>query len=96
MITNVVFFIDIFVIFNTAYFDNHSEEVINRRRIAIRYMKGMFLIDLISSLPFGQLAPNTQQVKLFNMLKIIRVLRISKIINKMKVPEDVKAVSFIL
>jgi hypothetical protein len=91
--TNVVFFLDIFVIFNTAFFDKNSEEITDRKRIAAHYIKGMFLIDFISSLPFGQLAPNANEIKLFNMLKIVRVLRISKIINKMKVPEDVKAVS---
>jgi hypothetical protein len=58
MATNVVFFLDIFVIFNTAFFDNNSEEVVDRKRIAARYIQGMFLIDFVSSLPFGQLAPN--------------------------------------
>lgn len=93
MLTNVVFFLDIFVIFNTSYFDKDSEEIVDRRKIALRYIMGLFLLDLISSVPWGLLAPNSEQIRLFNTLKIVRVLRISKIINKLKIPEDVKAVS---
>lgn len=93
MLTNVIFFVDIFVIFNTSYFDKDSEEIVDRRKIAVRYFMGLFAIDFLSSVPWGQLAPNSELIRLFNTLKIVRVLRISKIINKLKVPEDIKAVS---
>lgn len=55
----------------------------------------MGLAKTHSSIPFGQLAPGIEQIKLLNMLKIVRVLRIAKIINKMRAPEDIKAVSHI-
>ena len=95
MLTNIVFFMDIFVIFNTSFFDKDSEEIVDRRKIAFRYIMGLFVIDFLSSVPWGQLAPNSELIRLFNTLKIIRVLRISKIINKLRVPEDIKAVSMI-
>ena len=65
----------------------------DRKEIFIRYLWGMFIIDLLSSIPFNVLAPNAKQIRVLNMLKIIRVLRIAKIINKMRIPEEKKAVS---
>lgn len=93
MTTNFIFFADILIVFNTAYFDKDGEEVRNRFKIFKRYALGMFLIDFLSSIPFNVLAPGTKQIRILNMLKIIRILRIAKIINKLRIPEESKAVS---
>lgn len=53
---DIFFFIDILLSFRTAYFDDERVLIYSSRRIAIRYMKGSFVPDLLSTLPFDQLA----------------------------------------
>ena len=49
---DLIFTIDIFVIFNTIYEDVEKDRwVYSRPRIALRYIKGFFVIDVISVAP---------------------------------------------
>jgi len=91
--TNGIFIIDILIVFNTAYYDKEGEEITNHGLIAKKYLSGMFLIDLHSSIPFTYLIPSVPQMRLFGMLKVVRIRRITKIVNKLQVEEEVKAVS---
>lgn len=50
---NVVFGLDILVSFFSAYYDDDNVLVTNNRYIAIYYLKGWFLIDLVSVFPFN-------------------------------------------
>lgn len=91
---------DIFVVFNTAFFNNSGDEIVKRRFIAINYLQGMFFIDFVSSVPFNLMIPensgnSAHVIKVVNILKVVRILRLTKIINKMRIPEDIKAVSVI-
>ena len=48
-----VFFLDMCLSFNTAFFDNGLEMYIySRKLIALNYMKFWFWIDLVSTIPF--------------------------------------------
>ena len=87
-LTNIIFFVDMFIIFNTAIRDKNSEEVMDRRIIAVNYFKGLFVLDFVSSLPWDQMFADIQQIKLLNMIKMIRIARIHRIISKMKKAED--------
>jgi hypothetical protein len=91
--TNGIFIIDILIVFNTAYYDKEGEEITNHGLIAKKYLSGMFTIDLLSSIPFTYLIPTVPQMRLFGMLKVVRIRRITKIVNKLQVEEEVKAVS---
>jgi hypothetical protein len=51
-VIDVLFFIDIIIIFNTAYQDESMEIVDSRIEIARSYVKGWFLIDLMAVIPF--------------------------------------------
>jgi len=79
---------DIIVAFNTSYFNADGEEVIDRKLIAIRYIKGLFLIDLISSLPFNLI---NKSLNVLSILKVVRIRRLSIMINKLSLTEESKA-----
>lgn len=51
---DVSFMFDILLNFRTAYFNEERIMVYNSRIIAIRYLKGWFTLDLLSSIPFDQ------------------------------------------
>lgn len=52
---DICFFIDIIIIFNTAYFDDDYQIVENRKSISCAYLKGWFFIDSVSILPIEYL-----------------------------------------
>jgi hypothetical protein len=51
----------------------------------------MFLIDLLSSIPIDLLFPNSP-LKTINILKIIRIKRLTRIIDKMNADEERKSI----
>ena len=51
--SDFMFLIDIFVQFRTTFFSVEGEEVTDWKRIAYRYMRGMFMIDLIATIPWS-------------------------------------------
>jgi hypothetical protein len=53
LIIDIIFFIDICVTFRTGYIDDTGNEVIEPRHIAYNYLKGVFWIDLVATLPMN-------------------------------------------
>ena len=51
-IVDILFFIDMIVIFNTAITTDEFETIEDHKSIAVYYLSGWFLIDLVSILPF--------------------------------------------
>ena len=49
---DVLFFIDIILIFNSSYYDNQLELIEDRWVIAQNYLRGWFAIDMIAIIPF--------------------------------------------
>lgn len=88
--------LDILVNFNTT-FDENSDEIIDRKRLAHNYLKKGFIIDFLSALPLDLitkvLAQNlsSKQLSLLSLLKLIRMFRISRIVRVLKVQRDLKA-----
>mgnify|MGYP003902221713 CR=1 FL=1 len=90
-LTSAVFFIlDIFFQMNTTFYDSDGEEIFDKVRIRKNYIAGMFFIDLISSVPIEIFFPGNM-LRMFNILKIIRVFRLTGIINKMNMDEEKKS-----
>jgi len=64
------FLLDIIVNFRTTYYDPHTgDEVTNKRKIAIHYLRGRFWIDLFSTIPIDNIAMVSQW---FNSLALYR------------------------
>lgn len=53
LVSDFFFLIDIIVQFRTTYFSVEGEEVRDWKKIAIRYLKGMFIIDLVATIPWS-------------------------------------------
>ncbi len=97
MAIDIIFFVDIVVIFRTTYVNpTTGDEIWSPALIARNYLKSpRFYIDVLSSLPFDYFKVGTGYVgdvfSLISMLKIVRVTRISAIISNMNVKQDIKA-----
>ena len=63
-IVDVMFIIDIFINFRTTFVNATEEVVSDPCRIAVHYVKGWFLVDLLAAIPFELLIMigNTNQV----------------------------------
>jgi hypothetical protein len=79
------FMIDIFLNFSTAYY-RRGELITDRRRIALNYMTGFFLMDLAASIPYdmiislsddgtGEVPLGTDATKGMRGLRMIRMMR---------------------
>ena len=51
-VTDIMFFADIIVIFNTAYLTEDYYIIEDRKLIAFAYLQSWFTIDLLSCVPF--------------------------------------------
>ena len=77
-----LFLIDILVQFRTTYFSVEGEEVREWRKIAKRYIKGMFFIDLIATIPWSVV--DQDLLKLLKIFKVTRITRFTKVIQKLE------------
>ena len=78
--------------------DNKTgEEIYESKQMAIVYLKGQFTVDLLATVPFDAIAElfagggDTVYFKLLGVMKLVRVLRLSKIIAYLRSTEEVKA-----
>lgn len=83
--------------FRTTINDEETgEEVSDPFRIAYHYFKGKFWIDLLASIPFDFFSVlfidsgNSFILELFGLLKLVRILRLSRLITYMNLQDDVK------
>ena len=51
-VIDFLFFIDILVIFNSAFYNDDSEIIDDRKEIARSYAKGWFVVDVLAIVPF--------------------------------------------
>jgi len=84
-IVDVMFIVDIFINFRTTFVNATEEVVSDPCRIAVHYVKGWFLIDLLAAIPFELLIMigNTDQTTtLIGLLKTARLLRLVRVARK--------------
>lgn len=72
LIIDGFFAVDIYLNFRTAYIDNRNRLVVNHRDIAVRYLKGWFVIDLVSTIPWAEIF--TSDAGLVVLLKVRGVI----------------------
>jgi hyperpolarization activated cyclic nucleotide-gated potassium channel 2 len=95
---DVCFIVDILFNFRTTMWNPLTgEEIFDTREIAMSYLKNRFIVDLISSIPLDRIVDLTTDMHhiagnlaLLSMLKIVRILRFTKIISYLNATEDVK------
>ena len=87
---DVLFIIDLLVAFRTSYQNpNTGDEIYDPKMIAKNYIKGRFWIYMLAAIPFDYLASG-HNLQVLSMLKLVRVLRLSRIIAHMNSTDDIK------
>ena len=86
-----LFFVDILINFNTTYYNKDGREIYNRCKIAKNYLIGRFAVDFLSTVPFDNIFTGVPLMKMFGVLKLVRITRLTIIINKLSIKEDIKA-----
>lgn len=79
-----VFFLDIFITFNTAYMEADTNQLVTSRLLIARtYCRSWLWIDLVSALPFDIIVEALGRIPLqgapLASLKLIRILRLAKL-----------------
>ncbi|KAH9529763.1 Potassium voltage-gated channel sub H member 7 [Dermatophagoides farinae] len=85
LFVDVMFIIDILINFRTTYINKKDELVIHPGKIAIHYLKGWFIIDLVAAIPFDLLLFGSQTdetTTLIGLLKTARLLRLVRVARK--------------
>ncbi|XP_067285586.1 potassium voltage-gated channel subfamily H member 6 [Pseudorasbora parva] len=101
VIVDVLFIIDIVITFRTTYVNHNDEVVTHPKRIAIHYIKGWFLIDMVAAIPFDLLifrsGLDETTATLIGLLKTARLLRLVRVARKLdRYSEYGAAVLFLL
>lgn len=93
---NLIFLVDIIFGFNTAFVDKEGHLIRSRGSIALRYLKGLFFVDLITCIPVSLFfeSENTNAGKFLMVLKIPRLVKIVKITKIIKLKDLFKESSF--
>lgn len=95
---DICFILDVFVNFRTSYVTEATgEEILDLKIIAWQYFKGRFWIDFIASIPIdifsyffiGDLQSGWA-LEMISLLKLVRVLRLSRLITYMNLKNDLK------
>ncbi|GJQ79894.1 hypothetical protein Trydic_g18341 [Trypoxylus dichotomus] len=85
LIVDVTFIVDILINFRTTYVSGNDEVVSHPGRIAVHYLKGWFLIDLVAAIPFDLLlfgSDTDETTTLIGLLKTARLLRLVRVARK--------------
>jgi Ion transport protein len=92
-----MFALDILINFRTSIIDDITgHEIVNPTSIAIIYLKSRFIIDLMATVPFDSVFYSlvsqdvSGQLSLLSLLKLFRVLRLTKIIVYLNTSENIK------
>lgn len=84
---DILYILDLLINFRTTvYHELTNDEIYDAKSIAIHYVRSRFVIDLIASIPFDLILQDesqrgiTIQLRIFSILKMIRILRFTKVI----------------
>lgn len=81
-IIDILFFIDIILIFNSAVYDDNLDLISERCEITKLYLKSWFAIDLVAIVPFDLFVANNGEAA--NLLRFARLGKITKMLKLLK------------
>ncbi|XP_022249689.1 potassium voltage-gated channel subfamily H member 7-like isoform X2 [Limulus polyphemus] len=85
LLVDVMFIIDILINFRTTYINSNEEVVSHPGRIAVHYLRGWFIIDIVAAIPFDLLlfgSETDETTTLIGLLKTARLLRLVRVARK--------------
>ena len=83
-IVDIVFIVDIFVNFNTGFYDSANNLIMDRQRISDRYMTSWFAIDIVSSIPLDLIFKEGSPLDNMNSNADVSALRLTKLLRMFK------------
>ncbi|XP_035786978.1 potassium voltage-gated channel subfamily H member 8-like isoform X1 [Anopheles albimanus] len=86
VVVEALFIVDILVNFRTTYVSRKGEVVSASKSIALNYLRGWFIVDLLAALPFDHLyASNviSGEESHIHLVKLTRLLRLARLLQKM-------------
>ncbi|XP_031832379.2 eag-like K[+] channel isoform X3 [Nomia melanderi] len=89
VVVEALFIIDIVLNFRTTYVSRKGEVVSNSKSIAVNYVKGWFIVDLVAALPFDFLyasdvySGEESGHGNIHLVKLTRLLRLARLLQKM-------------
>ena len=94
----VAYSLDIIVQFLTSYYNiSTGDEIFRPSWIAIRYLKGEFLIDFLSTFPFRVMLTHDNNYQMFasgcQLLKVLRIRKLYKLIATSNLTIQTKALT---
>lgn len=99
ILVDIAFSADIVFNFRTTYLDHVTgDEIFDPRKISHHYIRsGHLLLDIVATVPFDYIIAAATGVhdvnlKLTTLLKLIHIMRLSKIINNIRLSESFKIV----
>jgi hypothetical protein len=84
---DLLFFLDICIIFNTSFYTIDMELIQDRRSIANNYLRGWFMIDALAIVPFdvilnsGQASLQNSPEKFNQLARVARIGRLYKLVK---------------
>lgn len=90
-VIDFLFFIDVIVIFNTAFYTENFDMIDSRKEISQNYLKGWFVVDIIAILPFDYiLALGNFDVKMVRVVRVGRLYKLVKLTRLLRILKLVK------
>ncbi|XP_055870804.1 potassium voltage-gated channel subfamily H member 8-like isoform X3 [Biomphalaria glabrata] len=88
----VLFAIDIVLNFRTTFLNKSGQVVYDSRLIALNYIRGWFLLDLLAAIPFDVMYAfsgetedsNNSMLTMVHLLKLARLLRLARLLQKLE------------
>lgn len=90
-IIDLLFLIDMIVVFNTTYYDSDIVLIDCRKKICCQYLKGWFTIDLFAILPFDvlfTLGGSNRIVRIARFGKLYRLVKLTKMLRLLKIMKE--------
>ena len=81
-VVDCFFLIDIFIIFNSAAYDDDFEVISDRCTLTTNYLQGWFMIDVVAIIPFDLFVSSNGEAA--NLIRYARIGRITKMLKLMK------------
>lgn len=94
---NIIFLVDMWLVFVTPFEGDDGVWVTSKPELAVRYLKGMFIIDLLSIMPFDLIelvegeGGGLGSLKFFRVLKLFRLLKMLRIFRGLKIVKKYEA-----
>ncbi|VDD81701.1 unnamed protein product [Mesocestoides corti] len=88
MIIEVLFIVDILLNFRTTYVSKSGQVVHQSRAVALNYIRGWLLLDLIAAVPFDVIwtiqSPESPVANWMHLMKLARLLRLARLFQKIE------------